>query len=1154
MSLLKELHFHPATEEWFFSRFEEPSPAQQLGWPKIAGKEHTLILAPTGSGKTLAAFLWCIDELFRLALSSDPLDFERNKTGVHTLYISPLKALNNDIQFNLQQPLKGIYHTAATRGLTPTQIRVAVRTGDTTAQARQSMIKKPPHILITTPESLYLLLTSERGRSIFSTLRYLIIDEIHALCNNKRGVHLSLSIERLTALLKQEPTRIGLSATQKPLERIAAFLGGLMNDGKEERLRARPVAIVDAGSHKAMNVRVMSPVSEWSNLPNDTVWPQLIDLLYQLITSHRNSLIFVNMRAQTEKIARFLNEKHRLETGDESAELALAHHGSISREIRYDIEARLKRGLIPAVIATASLELGIDIGSIDLVVQIQSPTSVSSALQRIGRSGHLLHSTSNGVIIPLYQADLDDCLAIAAAMQARDIEETVIPENALDVLAQQILAEVSMRSISRSELYSIMRRSYCYRYLSENAFNQVIEMLSGHYQLTELRALYPRLSWDRVNDVLIARKGVRLLAVSSGGTIADRGYYGVYLEGANTRLGEVEEEFVFESKVGDVFFLGNNEWRINQITRDRIMVTPLASVKPRAPFWKAEPLYREMSTSMKIGAYRRQCLQRLDQKESRVQSDAEIALLDYLESQREKCGAVATDSHIVIEYFHDSVREPHVFIHAPFGGRVLGAWATALAAALEKRAMTQVQFTYDDEGMLFRLLDTETQPPFEEMLYRPFEELKTLLVEKISQTAMFLVRFRHNATRALLLQRSRLDKRIPLWLQRLRASDLLQTILKFPDFPILMETYRDCLEDLFDISGLQMILRALADGKITVSAVQTSSPSPMTSGLLFRFLAEQMYDYDRTRVVGHAAEISSDFLADILSRQQIPALVTVTTVEAAEAFWQFTHPERRARDAEDLYEIIAALAPIATDELVHRCSTSPEPWLNELKALHRIQLKENQWLPTLMPEHETPIDLLRRTLRRHGPLTLPQISRKTRQPLAEITLLLDQLFQAKEAVRGRLVLGIDEEQWCDRENFALLYRQTIAQRRIQTAADKQTFRKFVLKYHFAAGAAPLFETMVQKYAGLLFPLHTFEQDILSTRFPGFDAGKLEAWKKEFQDGEIHAIGVQEGEGTQYRIRFNLRGGESIFAAPEAQEQQDADLPESAQRVYRFLRE
>ncbi len=1157
-SIFKNLGFHPATEKWFGERFDHPSPPQSMGWPKIAAGDHTLILAPTGSGKTLASFLWCLDDLFRQGLETDATAFEANSRGVHTLYISPLKALNNDIHRNLEEPLSGIRRAARELGFEPPTIRKAVRTGDTPSHLRQSMVKKPPHILITTPESLYLLLTSEKGRLIFRHLKYVIVDEIHAICNNKRGVHLSLSLERLMGVLDHEPTRIGLSATQKPLERVAAYLGGLSYDPTTAKHRPRPVTIVDAGQRKDMDVRVISPVLDWSDLPDASVWPLVIDKLYDLIISHRNTLVFVNMRAQSEKVARQLNEKHRQLTGDPDAELALAHHGSISREMRYETEARLKAGDIPVVIATASLELGIDIGSIDLVVQLQSPGTVSSGLQRVGRSGHVLDSTSKGRIIPLYQADVDDCLAITQAMVKRDIEETSIPENALDVLSQHIVAEVAMRDWPRLGLYHLLRNSYCYRHLSEIAFNNVIDMLSGRFGDTELRALQPRLTWDRVNDMLIARRGSRLLSVMNGGTIEDRGYYGVYLEGANTRLGEVEEEFVFESKVGDIFFLGNNEWRITEITRDRILVTPRGSTKPRAPFWKGEPMFRDFITSRKIGAFRKELMT------SEVLSPAALfadentvaGLKHFLERQQEHTHHVPTDHDIVVEYFRDAVNEPQIVIHAPFGGRVVGAWATALGSALEKRFGLQVQFTYDDDGMLFRLLDADEPPDIEKLFRLSFDDIKGLLIEAISQTPMFIVRFRHNATRALLLTRSRTDKRIPLWLQRLRGADLLQTVRDIPDFPILLETYRDCLQDLFDIDSLNIVLDEIQSGATKIHYVHTSSPSPMTAGLMFRFLSEQMYDYDRFRTTGHAAEISSELLADILTRDEIPTIISREIVDEAQRHWQFLSPERLAKDSEDCFELIDKLGPLDLKEIDQRCATNSNAWIEELSDKNRILSVHDKWMSQATYDlllHENKKEIVRRFLRVVGPKSTTQIYDELAVDTDNLDIILNELYEEKEVVRGRLVIGVNEEQWCDRDNFALLYRQAIAARRqAHQPGDRSAFFQFQMHWHHITKNSASMDNIISQYAGLSFPLYFFERDMLSSRFSDNQNGQSQ-FSDKIETGEVMPIAAKP-EGGRYTIRFNLRGQEHIFSDREELETRADGLENEMRTVLQFLRD
>ncbi|MCZ6819766.1 MAG: DEAD/DEAH box helicase, partial [Calditrichaeota bacterium] len=879
--------FHPAIKKWFDGQFDQPSPPQAQGWPAIAAGKHTLILAPTGSGKTLAAFLWCIDEIFRGQMASG----KQENTSVHTLYISPLKALNNDIHRNLQEPLQGIRRESKKAGLALLEIRALVRTGDTPAHVRQSIVKKPPHILITTPESLYLLLTSERGREIFHGLRYLIVDEIHALSNGKRGVHLSVTLERLMPLCQNEPVRIGLSATQRPLQRIAAFLGGQRHVAKSGRFEPRPVTIIDCGQRKNLDLKVISPVESFSDLPAATVWPAVINKLYEFITAHKTTLVFVNMRAQTERVARLLNQMHQEETGEPETVLALAHHGSISREARYEIEERLKAGEIPAVIATASLELGIDIGSIDLVVQLEAPRTVSGGLQRVGRSGHVLSATSKGRIIPMYPADLDDAVAMVQLMQKGEIEQTVIPENCLDVLAQQIVAEVAQRDWSRQALFRLVRQSYCYRDLSEMAFDRVLEMLAGRYAEAPLRALRSKISWDRINDRLIALRGARLHATLQGGTIPDRGYYSVYLADSNARLGEMEEEFVFESRVGHVFFLGNNEWRIEEIKNDRIMVSPVQAVKPRAPFWKGDLLYRDFETSRKIGAFRRAFIEQSASKppdEKYLASDrATLAnLASYLERQGEATIVVPDDKQIVVEQFSDSADEPHLILHTCFGARVNGLWAIALAAAGEQRYGAQVQYTHDDDGLLLRSPDASEPIPIKALLTLSADDLEDLLIAALIDTPIFTIRFRYNATRALILARSQPGKRIPLWLQRLRAADLLQVVRQYPDFPILAETYRDCLHDVFDLGALRQVADALQKGELRVHYVQTPLPSPMASGLMFDFLSENLYEGDRSRLPAQAAAVSSELLADILQREAIPTIVTAEMVQQAEARWQ----------------------------------------------------------------------------------------------------------------------------------------------------------------------------------------------------------------------------------------------------------------------------
>ncbi len=1160
--------FHPLVSNWFEKRFATASPPQLQGWPAIADGQNTLILAPTGSGKTLAAFLWCIDELLRLGMDRDAKEFERNLHGIHTLYISPLKALNNDIHRNLKEPLAGIHAEAEAAGTPAPLVRVQVRTGDTPASERAAMLRKPPHILITTPESLFLLLTSVKGRELFRNLRYVIIDEIHNISANKRGVHLSLSLERLEVLCHKSPVRIGLSATQKPLERIAAFLAG-QTRADDGNWHPRPVTIVDCGQRKDLDVRVIAPVADYSELPEASVWPAVYQKLYELIRSHRTTLIFANMRAQTEKIARQLNEMHSRQVNTPDAIIALAHHGSLSKETRFDIENRLKSGDIPAVVATASLELGIDIGSIDLVVQLEAPRSVASALQRVGRSGHLLSATSKGRIIPLYSADLDDCVATTLAMHAGEIEETRIPENCLDVLAQQIVAEVAMQPQDRQQLYLRLRGSYCYRLLPEDVFNQVVEMLSGSYAQRDLKALAPRLTWDRVNDQLIARHGSRMLAVMNMGTIPDRAYYGVYLQDSKTRLGEVEEEFVFESRVGDHFFLGNNEWRILAIDRNQITVAPIEAQKPRAPFWKGESLFRDLGTSQHIGRFRRGFLEQgtawpADMDKKMAEEAIWQNLRHYLSRQHAHCDGLATDRQFVVETFTDSGGQPYLVMHAPLGARITGLWAIGLASVLQQHGI-EVQYAFDDDCVVLRLPESCEWPEFDALFALSVEVFEGFLRNALISTPLFSVRFRHNAARALLLPRSRPHKRIPLWLQRLRAADLLQSVRDSGDFPILLETYRDCLQDLFDWPGLRQVLQQINDKEISLHTCRTPSPSPMAAGVLFRFVSNNMYEYDRSRLPGQAASVSSELLAEILSRETIPAIVTAEMVAEAEARWQHTDPAFRARDAEDLYALLQKLGPLHDAELNVRCQKNPQAWLQSLADAGRIVYDESgqAWRVVggdfvdagTTPEQHLEEKVLR-FLRPRGPQTLRQIAEALDTTPESIQTVLDRAVAAAQVVHGKLIVDWTGEQYCDRDHFAELYRRAVVLRRgSEGPFSLENLQQFLLSWNGISAPFRNQNDVIEHYMGYPFTPRFFEAELLIGRMSlQDDSVDVSFFAESVRHGEIVVYGWRSEEKIRLRVGFFKRGnGHLLFTAASLAARAE-ELQDSERLVWQFLRE
>jgi ATP-dependent Lhr-like helicase len=1174
--VLKRVGFHPIINSWFINHFENPSPPQESGWPSIAAGDHTLIMAPTGSGKTLAAFLWSIDRLLRKSLANHRREFEANRDGVHTLYISPLKALNNDIYQNLKKPLKEIRRLAADRNLEAAPIRTAVRTGDTPSHVRRSMLLKPPHILITTPESLYLLLTTERGRELFRTLRYVVVDEIHAVSNNKRGVHLSLSLERLMTLCRREPIRIGLSATQKPLPRIAAFLGGQSDNG------SRPVNIIDCGQRKQMDLKVITPVKNFKELPESSVWQPVYQKLYQLIQAHVTTLVFAGMRAQTEKIARALNQLHHQITGETDAVIALAHHGSISREERYKIEARLKAGKIPAVIATASLELGIDIGSIDLVVNLEAPPSVSGALQRVGRSGHLLSATSKGRIIVMYPSDLDDAVAIADCMTRADIEETTIPENALDILAQQIVAEVAVQTWDSDDLFRLVKKSYCYRHLTRPAFRRVVEMLDGKFSDIPLQVLRARLNWDRVNNRLIARRGSRLAAVLNGGTIPDSGYYGVYLENTHVRLGEVEEEFTFESRVGEVFFLGNSEWLIKQILQDRIIVRSVAALNPRAPFWKGGRRQRDYSTSIKIGKFRRRLIDQIDHGRAKdwllqtgLSDDNTVHnLVDYFIRQREKGHLIATDTRVVAELTVDSSGQPSLIVHAPFGARVNGAWAIAMSAFFDQAYHTQIQYSFDDDGILIRLPEITDPPPIKKLFELSPAAVEAHLIKALPFAPVFLIHFRYNTARSLMLPRSHPGKRIPLWLQRLRAADLLQAVSSQNEFPVVIETYRECLQDIFDLAALKKIIGNIQKGRIQLDIVPTEIPSPMAAGILFKFVSVHLYEEDLTRRPSEGPAISSEILNDLLESNEMPPIITADLIARAERRWQHLDPYYQAATVEELFSIIEKLGPIDEDRLARRCKGDPGPWLDELKTDRRItasrQPSEGKtirlWHVSRATEHihapgkdEDTANHIQRYLQVRGPVSLDVIKRNLSLAPGLISTVLEQLHRDKRVVGGRLVEGLEEEQWCDRHNFIQLYRMAVARRRTDNSpADSTTFNRFLLQWHGLSRPGQPLMDVIRRYCGFRFPLHFFERDILSTRYR--DSNQA-AFRKQLvdlddrvADGDIIVHTGRSGNSGRKFTEFRLRGKGSMFSDAKALQDFSQHLSTDGQAIFDFLKE
>ena len=1094
--------FSPGVREWFERTFDAPTPAQERGWPAIATGRHVLIQAPTGSGKTLAAFLWALDQA-------------RPGEGTQVLYVSPLKALNYDVERNLRGPLAGI----------GSELSVAVRTGDTPPKERAAMLKRPPDILITTPESLFLLLTS-RARETLSNVRVVIVDEVHAVAGSKRGAHLALSLERLERLVGGPVQRVGLSATQRPLEEIGRFVSG-----------GRPIELVDAGTRKELDLRVVVPLEDMRE-PGEggSIWPSIYPALLELVQEHRSTIVFVNNRRLAERLALRLNELAE-------REIARAHHGSLAREQRVEVEELLKKGEIPCLVATSSLELGIDMGAIDLVVQVESPKSVARGLQRVGRAGHRLDEASKGRIFPKFRADLLESAVVVRRMKEGLIEETRVPRNPLDVLAQQIVAVCAQEEIDVDELHDLARRAWPFRDLSRQQLENVLDMLAGRYPSEEFAELRPRITWDRVAGLLRGREGARRLAVTNAGTIPDRGLFGVHLVDGGGRVGELDEEMVYEARAGQTFLLGASTWRIEEITRDRVLVSPAPGVPGLVPFWKGEGIGRPYELGEAIGRTGRELLALdHDRARERLVSEHELDeraagnLLTFLREQEHATGVLPSDRAVVVERFRDEIGDWRLCILTPFGARVHAPWALALAARLRETHGLEVNLIWSDDGVALHLPDADTPPPLDAMLVGP-DEVEDLVVGELGGTALFGARFRENAARALLIPRRRPGQRTPLWQQRLKAQGLLQVARRYPDFPVVLETYREVLQDVFDLPALSGLLEAIRQRRIDLVDVETPSASPFASSLLFDYVATYMYEDDTPLAErrAQALALDRDLLKELLGQEELRELIDPAALEQVEQ-----ELRGAAASADGLHDLLLRrgdLDPAALDETLARA-------LEDERRAVRIRLAGGERLiaaedagryrdalgampPSGLPDAyldggDDPMGwILRRFARGRGPFTTEEAARHFGLDPARVETVLVGL----DLVRGELRPGGTEREWCDPDVLRRLRRASLAKLRKEVEPVGQgALGRFLPGWQGIDRQATLREALVP-LQGVSLPVALWESEVLPRRVPRYQP----AWLDQLTaSGEV----VWVGAGLE-RVALYFREDASALGRPAA---------------------
>jgi len=1212
--------FSAPTRSWFTSAFAAPTPAQAGAWQAISSGQHTLVVAPTGSGKTLAAFLWALDHLL-----TGPEPAERSRR-CRVVYISPLKALAADVQRNLRSPLVGVGQAAAEADTTVRDVQVGVRTGDTPASERRAFATKPPDILITTPESLFLMLTSG-AREGLRGVEQVIVDEVHALAGNKRGAHLALSLERLDALLEAPAQRIGLSATVRPPEAVAAYLAG----GRTPAEGGRATRIVQPhadGDRPQLHIDVVVPVPDLSDIAGSapaqcatppengagSVWSHVTDRVTAEITSHSSTIVFANSRRGAERLAARINEAHARQLGlggdldpgsawaaevpaqsgtslgvddQPGAEvIARPHHGSMSRDERTATETALKNGTLPAVVATSSLELGIDMGAVDLVVQVGSPPSVASALQRIGRASHQVGALSHGVVLPTHRGDLLAAATTSARAREGLIEATRTPTNPLDVLAQQIVAMCAVDDWQVGELTTLVRRAAPFTTLSERLLTAVLDMLAGRYPSEEFAELRPRITWDRVAGALTGRRGARLLATVSGGTIPDRGMYGVYVVGTEStarggkRVGELDEEMVYESRAGDTFTLGSSTWRIEEITPERVLVSPAPGLPGRLPFWKGDAPGRPAELGEAIGAMVRSVAE-ADFDPAAVadwglDDWARDNLLAYLREQQEATGRLPSDTAIVVERFRDELGDWRVVIHSPFGAKVHAPWALVLSARLRERFGMDVAAMHSDDGIVLRLPDTDagasmadpfgpltaddllapvadaTELPLEDLLLEA-DRIDADVMAALASSPHFAARFREAAARSLLLPRRRPDQRQPLWQQRQRAAQLLAVAAEHPEFPVMLEAVRECLQDDFDTGALADLMRRVRARQVQVVEVSTNRPSPFAQSLLFGYVAQFLYGEDTPLAERRAAALTldADLIADLLGEgADVADLLDAGALASVEAEVSLRTDAYRATSADRLADLVRRLGPISTEELAERAEdpAAVPTWLEQLAAARRVitvrVAREERWavvedaarlrdglgaaLPPGLPEEllapapEALADLVLRYARTHGPFRAQQLADRYGLGVAAVTPVLERLVARGLLASGALrpaeahtatTAALPGPDYCDADVLRRIRRRSLATLRAEVeAVPAEQLAVYLPRWHQVRALRGVDGVLavVDQLAGAPVAASAWESLVLPTRVRDYAPEMLDELTSS---GEVVWVGAGGGPGN-----------------------------------------